>query len=455
MITTIMTKLVGILIVKGSQKVINGNDYKTFHTSDVTLLIKYNMKNLLKQFNKNFENLYVVVEQIDDKFGALVETLGSVEDPDAYIKYIYKKCIYKYSLNLKQNIQIDNESELAPENVEVLSDYILTIDPMGSTDLDDAFSINHNANYDILRIFIPRFEKNDISSLVNDIKVASTIYSGSLLPMIKKTLTNKYSLLNDNQIKSTICLELTIKDSFIIKENLCLYYVKISKNLAYDDDNEHVKALINIINKIDATIVDDHKAIEFLMIYFNKYIANLRLPIIYRNCVYNENHNENQNQNENRNEFIEYFASYNCKASLNKFFDSLYTHVTSPLRRLPDLLNNFIIQNYLNSDANHNNYSEEFIDSINKQIGIIKKSQHIYTLWNMFKNEPDKMYRGIVVDDKTVYLNDIHLFAESTGYASRLQNLLPGKHYNFKVYLFESKNSFKKKVRIKAEINEE
>jgi exoribonuclease R len=119
-------------------------------------LIPYEIK---LGFHKSICNKYVIfkVQEWTNKhpMGLLIETIGDVDDISAFCEYqlLCKKLNYpmKHITNIAKKWMNENSLDKCIEQSDVLKkfnlkdrrkEYVLTIDPKGSKDLDDAFSVS-------------------------------------------------------------------------------------------------------------------------------------------------------------------------------------------------------------------------------------------------------------------------------------------------------------------------
>ena len=139
-----------------------------------------------------------------------------------------------------------------------------------------------------------------------------------------------------------------------------------------------------------------------------------------------------------------------------------YTHITSPIRRLVDLLNIIKMQEKLNivdfgktAFLFYDKWTER-MEYINTTMRSIKKVQTDCDLLELFTNREDiqkNIYNGYVFDkieradglfQYMVYLDELKMVSRIT-IRNNCENY---SKMNFKIYLFEDEHSFKKKIRI-------
>jgi exoribonuclease R len=140
-----------------------------------------------------------------------------------------------------------------------------------------------------------------------------------------------------------------------------------------------------------------------------------------------------------------------------------YIHITSPIRRLVDLLNMFWISREMGIIQNASIESLEFfcnwiskIDYINDSMRSIRKIQTDCELLDRCFNDPeimDKTYEGVIFgkivknDGSILYM----VYLEKIGLLSRINthtNLANYTKRNFKIFLFEDEEKLKKKIRL-------
>ncbi len=452
--------------------------YKCYY-GDKSLLVPYKVD--YKQFNKNFINKYVLVKHIDsfnEPRGQIIETLGPVTDIQAYKKWLIATITYKWQ-TMPLTIPKNN-----PFIANTHDEPVYTIDPKGSTDLDDAFSIK-KCHCDNITLSIMIANVPMACEIGAKVGAVSTIYTvdkpgRGIVHMLGKNVS-KYSLLADGTEKYVLCLDVIVGPKGPkgpTGHKLYNKKVRITDNFNYETMNETVKDLIDITNNlnkykrfINEDICDSHKAIEYIMIYFSAYCAQVLKDNntgIFRTVENAKNADNTENNNETDrtdrtdrtdeilSNFLEHWeksAMYTKEPIVNKQFNVLYAHITSPIRRFVDCVNMYFINAILDgSDFMH--ITDELVNIINEQNKFIKKIQTSINMLTILKEFPEAVYNGYVINvlkntDKiiyTIYIPDISLVTEYKCYEDTGLNLY--NLYNFKFYLFENKNNFKQKVRI-------
>ena len=133
-----------------------------------------------------------------------------------------------------------------------------------------------------------------------------------------------------------------------------------------------------------------------------------------------------------------------------------YLHISSPIRRLVDILNMIELQKTINvvSDLLNNFHNKWFnnIDFINSQMKIIKKMQNnVLILW-LFDNgkNKDKLFEGIVLEIKdgkiTVFIEELKMITFVKDY---FKDVILFEKMMFKIFVFVKENTFKNKIGLK------
>jgi len=135
-----------------------------------------------------------------------------------------------------------------------------------------------------------------------------------------------------------------------------------------------------------------------------------------------------------------------------------YIHITSPIRRLVDLLNMLILQKDILSENAFEFYKNWInnIDLININMKSIKKLQNECTLLELCTNNNQLMettYSGWIIGKKyfennvisyNVYLPKLKL----TSYVKLTEEYNVYDNLNFKLYLFTDEDNLKRKIRL-------
>lgn len=462
-------------------------------------LIPYEIKST--GFNKNILNKFVIFKFKDweDKHpnGELLNALGEINDLNAFYEYqLYCKnlCISikeftnevtkkMKNKNLKENINTIISSN---KNIEKRFDYfVFSIDARSTTDIDDAMSIKDNkisvyiSNVPILMEFYQLW--NSFSERI------STIYlPDRKRPMLPTLLSENLCSLLENESRIVFCMDIYLNETHDDIENILFTnaFVKINKNYRYEDEdyilNENYIQIKNICSqlckkyKYIKEVKDSHDLIAFLMIMMNLESAKQMIKFkdgIYRTLKIKDNENLNKKDiPDDIYNFIKIWQSssgiytnYEERVSHDLMASSIedYLHITSPIRRLVDLLNMMKLQVYLglnDQSVDADNFYKIWIkklDYINTTMRAIRKVQNDCSILAECTNNPQILkeeYYGYIFDkidwtnqfkQYTVYIPKIKVLIR-INVKNELENYTKHK---FKLYLFEDAVTLKRKIR--------
>jgi exoribonuclease R len=447
-------------------------------------LVPYEIKHL--GFSKVLENLYVIISN-ENK---LLEVIGPVTSNESYYKYqLHCANLFESLTTFKNTIvsKLKNISDPIEEikckyNLETRTDlswYVFSIDPEGSKDFDDAFSIKVLPNTNILlSIYIANVPIwLDYLEISDELRKVSTIYlPNEKYPMLPTILSDDLCSLWAKKPRIAFTLDLQIDNlGNIIDKKFSNTLVQVRKNWTYDDPNlltnESYLLLLEIIEKMSSSkITDSHKLVEHLMIQMNcicgKILFENKLDAIYRQVAFEENNldimekfdlpediaNTIQIIKNTKSAYIKNRSDTPIAHKLLKL--ESYIHITSPIRRLVDIINMGLIQQlYLlvNFNEQINNFllkwtQDEQIQYINETSKKIRSVQSKCNLLNWITSNyiPNTILEGYVIDDETLYIPEY-----------KLQCKLPvlskyniySKH-SCKLYIFEDGENLKKKIRV-------
>jgi exoribonuclease R len=324
----------------------------------------------LKYTNKNH---YCVVKFLrhDTKFrfpiATIVYILGKIEEDIPNYEYI----LHTHNLNFKQpqlslsknkmkkfkNIDniwnIINKNHI-PTYRSYIENYTFSIDPKGSTDIDDAFSFRDN----YLGIHIA-----DVSFWLKFFNFEPSFYSTIYLPhrkinMIPQILSDNLASLLEKKDRLALTLWINLETgSFYYEDTI----IRVDHNFTYDNfdtiTNKRVYELSKQFGKLynmDIKTWDSHKMVEAFMILANhktaEYLHTHKLHLFRVHTQKEHNVDINSIQNTKFKEFMRIYLSNSAEYTNNpgKHYSlnlELYTHFTSPIRRMADLYVHYLIRN--------------------------------------------------------------------------------------------------------------
>jgi exoribonuclease R len=475
-------------------------------------LIPYDIK---LGFSKVIKNKYVVFQfdHWSNKHpqGILTETLGDVDNLEVFYEYqLYCKSLHvslteftnktKIALSEKTNAEYIDQILHNPDfNISDYRDkYVFTIDPQNSVDFDDGFSIEEVDDGHRITIYIANvFLWLETLKLWNSFsRRVSTIYlPDRRRPMLPTILSDILCSLQQDQPRFALAMEIIVDCAGKINSDKITYknvLISVKRNYVYEhpkmvEKDKHYKELLNVTQKMDNSITNSHDVVSHLMICMNAYsgvmLANNKTGI-FRSAHYINNDlkilpeyntfSEDavrliQSWNNTSGQYILFDTNANLDHELmrnninsSKSMNS-YIHITSPIRRLVDLLNQIILFKKLNIVRNISVDAGQFLknwtdqlDYINTAMRSIRKIQTDSEILNRCFNDPiimEKEHAGIVFDKIIKNDGTMHymVYLEQLKMLSRVHTSIDVPNYShnkFKVFLFEDEDKVKKKIRL-------
>ena len=281
------------------------------------------------------------------------------------------------------------------------------------------------------------------------------------------------------------------EDCKIVSTSYTNALIKVFKNFSYEEhsliaDNDY-QFLLDTTKKMGTkykyinNVRDSHEVVCYLMILMNYHCAQNLIKShngIFRSTIIKKTITLPDSLPDDVNSFIKIWNSACAQyVDLNSIpIDDLsesktrhdilemdaYVHITSPIRRLVDLLNMIKFQEnhnmiLISSDAKHfyNKWISE-LEYINTTMRAIRKVQNDCSLLDTCFNKPEtleKTYDGYCFDKLVrndglyqfiVFLPELRLVSRIT-MRNNLENYEKGK---YKLFLFNNEEKFKRKIRL-------
>ena len=510
--------IAGVLIISGNKTYGRKNGkllYKCM-PDDVRIpafLIPYEIKNI--GFSKIFTNLYVTInfDEWNDKhpYGKLNNVIGPVDVLDNFYEYqLYCKSLnvslQKFQKDTSKAIQKNSQQifiETIKERYKTIEDrtnqkewHIFSIDPEKCLDFDDAFSVRKNGvNAYIVSIYIANVSVwIDALNLWDSFsKRVSTIYlPDKRRPMIPTILSEGLCSLQENVTRIALTMDLYIVNSEIVDTKYCNSFIKVCKNYIYEEEkllqNERYHELLDIVQNLSTkfkyiyNIKDSHDVVTYLMILMNYQCAIELLKHntgIFRSAIGKISNNKSdvllpldlpsdvinfvKIWNSTAGQYLDGSEISNGQQTRHEILDmEAYIHITSPIRRLVDLLNMIQFQKVfgllcLSEKVNefYNKWLND-LEYINTTMRSIRKIQIDCSLLDLCNNNPEllnKEYVGYIFDKIIRHdgLFQYIVFLPELKMNSRItirENMENYDKRKFKLYLFNNEEKFKKKIRL-------
>lgn len=456
--------------------------------------------------------------------GILTETLGDVAHLDCFYEYqLYCKSLHislsEFTKKTTDVLRRKSHDEYIEQifqnpnyNIEDHRDrYIFTIDPETSTDLDDGFHITNviengekigwNITVYIANVYF-WLETLDLWDSFS--KRVSTIYlPDRRRPMIPTILTDTLCSLLEKQDRFALSMKFFVTNDGALDKSQIEYknvLINVKKNFRYENNNlinnVHYQNILNISRLMDKNIKDSHDLVAHWMIQMNAYtgLSMVDKKIgIFRSVVFTDQYKDIselekidadedtcrtiKTWNNTTGKYIAYNETEELTHELielksfkqNNYGKSIsrpYIHITSPIRRLVDLLNQIILLNKYNLITKISSNATEFLSNwmgnltyINTTMRSIRKIQTDCNVLHKCINNPGYMditHKGIVFD-KLIKVNGMYtymVYLSNLKLLSRITcpyDLDNYSYHMFKMFMFDDEHSFKKKIRLQIE----
>jgi len=494
-----------------------------------TVLVPYEMKRI--EFSKSFTNLYVTfhIETLnDDAKGHSIAKLDSTIGPVDVLAHYYEYQLACHRLTepisafTRATNQALRQTDITTEISAVVdAPRIFTIDPGGSTDFDDAVSIETLDATEERTAHRITIHIADVPALLTRLNLwehvsdrVATVYlpsdaAQSKKPMLPPVLSDDVCSLVENLRRPTLSLELTIIDSEIVGTVFNRSRIRVARNYQYEErsllrDPDYINLLSVVRSMRDMpdqqyldAIGDSHDVVAYLMILMNCVAARaLRAEGtgIFRaapgqGTEGTEGTDIDPNPGVTCPVAAQFFRSggaakyINIENILTEDQDAAlrhaaldaneYIHITSPIRRLADLLNMTRLQQRLGliTEETESRQSEAFyakwiarIDHINERMTAIRKTQNDCALVAAVAHDPDaltKEWIGYVCDtcdDRSrfsVFIPELKLVAKTRAAfdpdASDMEPVAPPPlraKVRCRIHLFQDEDRVRRKVRV-------
>jgi exoribonuclease R len=422
-------------------------------------LVPYEERN--PSFIKKKANNYVLFKfkEWTDKhpIGTVVNTIGRVEDIKAFEEYQLSCKDLNVSLQrfTKETVKMITEQSkkenitdaiIKNDNIEDrrIGYNVFSIDPLGSKDFDDAFSIQIYEKYIIISVYIA-----NVPLIIDYLNLwgeftnrVSTIYlPGNKKSMLPPILSDDLCSLQEGKERFAFTMDIKILKNDVVENNkeLCEIIdikfsntlIKLTNNYVYEEPAllskpnyvillEYTKHLQKNLPYLDE-INDSHDVVAYYMILMNYESSKKMIEYdvgIFRATSSSAKSMEETNENEPPREIKNFIkgwkyemGGYYCDNKKRKGHELIangldsYTHITSPIRRIVDLINLIELQRTMGlfSSSSATLFAEKWLEDIeyiNNSSKAIKKVQQNCLLLHTLTNTPQKdvVYKGYVLE---------------------------------------------------------
>lgn len=441
-------------------------------------------------FSKNILNHYVIFKytQWNDKHprGEIVETFGAINDYQAFEKYqIHCKNIdhsirpLQHHIKTKfkeitENQYIEKILNTHPEIQDRTSEYVFSIDNDTTTDYDDAISITQNHETTRISVYIANvvYWLDALEAWNIQEYRTSTIYlpdkKHSMLPT--QISENTCSLVEKKQRLAITIDYIYDSSSTLIDVQYKTTMITVKKNFHYDSpkllNNAYYQHLFAFTNRISTTpIADSHELVAYWMVRMNESCGKLLHTNqcgIFRKTTGTIAPTTTENM-QSTEMFLYHFTNHisseydTFDASKTYYHHTLkmdyYIHITSPIRRLVDLLNQICFLKIINVQLSPQatiflqTYCQS-IQKINTTAKAIRKVQMNCELMylSIHNDIMNRIYDGMVFQQiekgYLVYIDELKLLTKiKTTAQLQIKTVIPCK-----IYVFQKKDSITQKI---------
>ena len=454
-------------------------------------LVPYEEKQI--GFHKTKEDKYItfrIKEWLETKhpIGLLTNTFGSVNDNEAYIAYRMACKDLNASMKTLNAVTLRRlrENTLGPiplycdgKPIEDRRSYpIISIDPAGCNDIDDAIGVRTTAKGEtILSIYIANvpmmLEYLQLWPYLTE-RIATIYLPLTKLPMLPPALSENMCSLKEKEDRVAFVLDITLKCMAIQSISYTSTLIKVEKNYAYDAaellGRADYKQMLEVVKELNDTahyvdhISNSHDLVEYCMLFMNMECAKAletKKCGIFRSAT----KRETVDIPADLKRVLQGAAGEYCSFTDRKPHELIgngrrtYVHVTSPIRRIVDIVNMLsLLKEKIKWSADATDFLEKWqttmIPMINLKTKAIRKLQNEMELLKTYEKQPDRTYTGILFNRTeinakgqykyTVYIAETKMLTtvRSTSEFSNFET----KHFSAHLFLDEAKMT--KKIRL-------
>lgn len=467
-------------------------------------LIPYNQS---YKFDKSIKQMYITFEFLHwekkHPYGIITQNFGDVRSLNNFYEYIlYCKSlnvsIQQFTKQAKEKLSKQSNEQIIQEitrkyNIEQIdhdSRFIFSIDSKNSNDFDDA--ISYNPKQGLVSVYITNvaviFDHLGLwSSFTN--RISSIYLPDKKRTMLPQILVDNLCSLKEKQNKICFVVDMYYDNKIVVDTKISIKNVYVNKNYCYEDykcagKNKHIDGLMNLLS-----VKTSAELITKLMIQTNNIIAKILAGFqrgIFKS-LYQECDDTSQKGIENlplhirnhikiiKNKASNYslFGSHVYKSLVHRDID-IYLQITSPIRRLVDIVNNIALLECLGlynlSESGKEFYKEwtsvEKMNYINASSRAIRKIQSKCKIYATHE-ENQRLYQGKTIQyegyvfDKIlkegdgkfqymVYLPKLQL----TTYITLCEELENHSKQYFSIYIFMNEMNDKKKIKLQICYNQ-
>ena len=439
-------------------------------------LVAYEMKHV--GFSKVFPNKYVLIQFMNwselNPRGMLTNVIGDVDVLDNYYEYqLHCKSLSDSIQHFSKRVASSLIDIIHPQYIpcdDRTSLKTITIDPSGTKDFDDAFSV-FSVSEHLLRVSIHIANVSaclDAYQLWDHVSRVATIYlPNKNKPMLPPRLSEYDCSLVSGKSRIAFTMDIivnmttgTVVDTTFQNTKIC-----VARNYVYDEPellvNNTYRTLLGVTNKLQPC-ADSHEVVAYWMGQMNIRVAEVmyqRKTGIFRRATFTETDILPESVKHWKNSVCDYVV-YEEESEIRHepLNVDKYLHITSPIRRLVDLLNMTQFQLLMGvpfSFSAHQfyiNWSHR-IDYLNEKMRMIRQVQTQCSLLSLCSKDSlicdGYVLEKVITNNQTnifnVYLKPLNLMYS---FKTTNTNIELNRTYSFKIITFQDEDHFKRKVRL-------
>lgn len=457
-------------------------------------------------FQKSKTNKFVLFQLVEwtgkHPLGMITNTLGDVSDLSVFYSYqLFCKEIHVpiQRFTKAANVAARNHQTThgwGNHMEDRTSIHCITIDPEGSFDFDDALSVLEKADGGhIISVYI-----SNVAAWIDTLslwghctnRVATIYLPDSKRPMLPPVLSDDLCSLVAGERRYAVAMDISLTPEHTIETvDFTNCVINVSRNYVYEEEsllaNSHYVTIRNVTKALCKSeryvdeIKDSHDVIAYYMIMMNHHVGTILLQEkcgIFRgvSVVNREKGNVWKPIPEEIKRVVslwrntkgdyETFETHKGHELIGDGLLKAYAQVTSPIRRVVDLVNIIELQKIMGSMPEESK-AHDFVDTWMAKVNYVNQSMKNITkvqndcqlLHRCFHRDADEDYVGYVIE--TTAANDrqmtsiqkwrhiVHLpKLGMTTYVETDTNMEMYKAYIFTLHLFVDESTLKQKVRL-------
>ena len=387
-------------------------------------------------FEKKRVSLYITFSfkhwDLELPVGNITQNLGSIEDPAHY---------YEYSLYCNElNGSIKKFTNDATQKVKGYScdlplrkANVFTIDGQESIDLDDGLSVD-SEKVSVYISLVP-YVIDKLSLWDSFTTRISNIYLPDRRHTMLPNILSRLCSLNEKEERACLALDFY----FSGQTSLSVCRVKVARNFSYDETSlaeyADYKTLL-IISGCD----NSHDLVQTYMIKFNTYCAS-----VIKKGIFTVTNKPDELPHYLLPVYYKQYSQYDYKGD--------YLQITSPIRRLVDIINMYhlcIEQNLLSFDSPCYKWYNE-IERLNTTMRRIRKTQNQCKMLDVATREQSKTFNAILFEkSETDKLFNYKIYIPELKLTGSLKTDKDYDNYiekEVKIYVFHDEKRLKRKIR--------